>query len=208
MNVLDAIRSRHSYRGKYQPTPVPRSDLETIMQAGLDAPSGCNRQTTSLIAVDDPAVLQRLREVINPPVAETAPAAICVLTRRINAYRDKCFAVQDYSAAIQNMLLAIVELGYQSCWIEGHITDDDRICDKMARILNLPEDRKTASSSASSPSASRKAARPFPRRSRSPSAPGSIPSRSRNPGPSPSYRDLLRTRFRGPKQTRDKSGKL
>ena len=140
MNVLDAIRSRHSYRGKYQPTPVPRSDLETIMQAGLDAPSGCNRQTTSLIAVDDPAVLQRLREVINPPVAETAPAAICVLTRRINAYRDKCFAVQDYSAAIQNMLLAIVELGYQSCWIEGHITDDDRICDKMARILNLPEE--------------------------------------------------------------------
>lgn len=140
MNVLDAIRSRHSYRGKYQPTPVPRSDLEAIMQAGLDAPSGCNRQTTSLIAVDDPAVLQRLREVINPPVAETAPAAICVLTRRINAYRDKCFAVQDYSAAIQNMLLAIVELGYQSCWIEGHITDDDRICDKMARILNLSED--------------------------------------------------------------------
>ena len=140
MNVLDAIRSRHSYRGKYQPTPVPRSDLETIMQAGLDAPSGCNRQTTSLIAVDDPAVLLRLREVINPPVAETAPAAICVLTRRINAYRDKCFAVQDYSAAIQNMLLAIVELGYQSCWIEGHITDDDRICDKMARILNLPEE--------------------------------------------------------------------
>ena len=140
MNVLDAIRSRHSYRGKYQPTPVPRSDLETIMQAGLDAPSGCNRQTTSLIAVDDPAVLQRLREVIHPPVAETAPAAICVLTRRICAYRDKCFAVQDYSAAIQNMLLAIVELGYQSCWFEGHITDDDRICDKMARVLNLPEE--------------------------------------------------------------------
>ena len=140
MNVLDAIRSRHSYREKYKPTPVPRSDLETIMQAGLDAPSGCNRQTTSLIAVDDPAVLQRLREVIHPPVAETAPAAICVLTRRINAYRDKCFAVQDYSAAIQNMLLAIVELGYQSCWFEGHITDDDRICDKMARILNLPEE--------------------------------------------------------------------
>ena len=140
MNVLDAIRSRHSYRGKYQPTPVPRSDLETIMQAGLDAPSGCNRQTTSLIAVDDPAVLQRLREVIHPPVAETAPAAICVLTRRICAYRDKCFAVQDYSAAIQNMLLAIVELGYQSCWFEGHITDDDRICDRMARILNLPEE--------------------------------------------------------------------
>ena len=39
-----------------------------------------------------------------------------------------------------NMLLAIVELGYQSCWIEGHITDVDRIGDKMARILNVPEE--------------------------------------------------------------------
>jgi nitroreductase len=77
--------------------------------------------------------------VIDPPVGETAPAAVCVLTQRINAYRDKCFAVQDYSAAIQNMLLAIVELGYQSCWYEGHITDDDRICDKMAQILNIPD---------------------------------------------------------------------
>ena len=48
--------------------------------------------------------------------------------------------MQDYSAAIQNMLLAIVELGYQSCWYEGHITDDDKICDKMAQILNVPED--------------------------------------------------------------------
>lgn len=41
--------------------------------------------------------------------------------------RGKCFAVQDYSAAIENMLLAIVELGYQSCWYEGHITDEDKI---------------------------------------------------------------------------------
>ena len=140
MNVLDAIHNRHSYRGKFKNTPVPKDDLIKIMQAGLDAPSGCNKQTTFLIAVDDPEILEKLHSVINPPVAETAPAAICVLSKRINAYRDKCFAVQDYSAAIQNMLLAIVELGYQSCWYEGHITDDDRICDKMAKVLNIPDD--------------------------------------------------------------------
>lgn len=111
-----------------------------ILEAGLDAPSGCNRQTTSLIAVDDPDVLAALKKEIDPPVAQTAPAAICVLTRRIFAYRDKCFATQDYAAAIENMLLAISALGYQSCWYEGHITDDDRICDKLARILNVPEE--------------------------------------------------------------------
>lgn len=140
MNVIEAIHSRHSYRGKFKASPVPREDLIAIMQAGLDAPSGCNKQTTSLIAVDDPAILAKLHGVITPPVGETAPAAICVLTQRINAYRDKCFAVQDYSAAIQNMLLAMVELGYSSCWYEGHITDDDRICDRMAAILNVPNE--------------------------------------------------------------------
>ena len=140
MNAIEAISKRHSYRGTFKPTPVPREDLMTIMQAGLDAPSGCNKQTTSLIAVDDPEVLAKLRAVIDPPVAQTAPAMICVLTRRIIAYRDRCFAVQDYAAAIENMLLAIVALGYQSCWYEGHITDVDRIGDKMARILGVPEE--------------------------------------------------------------------
>lgn len=140
MNTIEAINKRHSYRGKYKSDAVPREDLIAIMKAGLDAPSGCNKQTTSLIAVDDTDVLKKLREVINPPVGETAPAMICVLTQRINAYRDKCFAVQDYSAAIENMLLAIVELGYQSCWYEGHITDEDKIGCQMAQILNVPDD--------------------------------------------------------------------
>lgn len=140
LSIIDIISNRHSYRGKYKPIPVPREDLIIIMKAGLDAPSGCNKQTTSFIAVDDQEILKKLRNVIDPPVGETAPAIICVLTQRINAYRDKCFAVQDYSAAIENMLLALLELGYQSCWYEGHITDEDRIGYQMAQILNVPDD--------------------------------------------------------------------
>ena len=139
MNTLDAIFARRSYRGKYKSDPVPEADLRRIMEAGLAAPSGCNKQTTSLLAVNDPEVLQKLHKVIDPPAGETAPAMICVLTRRINAYRDRCFAVQDYSACIENMLLAITAMGYASCWYEGHITDIDRIGDRMAEILGVPE---------------------------------------------------------------------
>lgn len=139
MNTLDCIMTRHSYRGEYLINEIPsRNDLIKIMEAGLAAPSGCNIQTTSLIAVDDSVIVEKIKTVIDPPIAQTTPAFICVLAQRINAYRDKCYAVQDYSAAIENMLLTIVELGYQSCWYEGHITDDDRICDKIAEILNVP----------------------------------------------------------------------
>ena len=139
-DMLQLMKERRSYRGTYKPDKVPHEDLAAILQAGLAAPSGCNRQTTSLIAVDDEELLAKLRAEIEPPIAETAPAMICVLTQRVNAYRDRCYAVQDYSAAIENMLLAITALGYQSCWYEGHITDDDRIGDRLAKILGVPEE--------------------------------------------------------------------
>ena len=140
MTALSAIKERTSYRGKYKKNPVPREDLIKIMEAGLAAPSGCNTQTTSLIAVDDTEVLTKLRGVIELEFVISAPALICVLTQAVPAYKNVCFNIQDYSAAIENMLLAIVELGYQSCWVEGQITDEHKIGKKMAEILDVPDD--------------------------------------------------------------------
>lgn len=141
-NVINILMERSSYRGKYKDICVPRDDLITIMKAGLSAPSGCNKQTTSLIAVDDPLLLQELKLLIDPPICETAPALICVLTQKIYAYRNKCYNVQDYSAAIENMLIAIKALGYESCWYEGHITDADNIAEKLADKLHVPDEYK------------------------------------------------------------------
>jgi len=139
MTAFEAIKARTSYRGKYKNVTVPKDDLIKIMEAGLAAPSGCNTQTTSLIAVDDPSLMERLRSVVEPDFMVSAPSMICVLTQYIKAYRDRCFSVHDYSAAIENMLLAIVELGYQSCWVEGQITDADALGKKMADILGVPD---------------------------------------------------------------------
>lgn len=140
MSAIDIISKRHSYRGDYKETLVPREDLIKILEAGLAAPSGCNKQTTSLIAVDDPEVLKKLYDIIQPNVQTPAPAMICVLTQRIIAYADRCYAVHDYSAAIENMLLAIVELGYESCWYEGRATGEDRIGYQMAQVLGVPDE--------------------------------------------------------------------
>ena len=117
MNTFECIKSRNSYRGKYKDEIIPKADLIKIMDAGLSAPSGCNKQTTSLIAIDDKETLKKVLDVIEPKVCDTAPALICVLSENIYAYRDKCYAIQDYSAAIENMLLEAVELEYSSCWI-------------------------------------------------------------------------------------------
>ncbi|MEA4915382.1 MAG: nitroreductase family protein [Christensenella sp.] len=140
MSTLTTILTRTSYRGKYDPAPIPREHLQQLLEAGLAAPSGCNKQTTNLIAVDDPDLLQKLNALTDSRIGRTAPAMILVLTRRIIAYRDRTFFVQDYAAAIENILLAAVSLGYESCWVEGHITDVDNIGRKMADVLGVPEE--------------------------------------------------------------------
>ena len=140
MNTLETISARHSYRGLYQDVPVPREHLKMMLEAGCAAPSGCNKQTTSFIAVDDPELMGKLFSVIKKGLGKTAPAMICVLTRKIIAYRDRTFYIQDYSAAIETMLLAITDLGYASCWVEGHVTGTDRIGDQMAKMLGVPEE--------------------------------------------------------------------
>ena len=144
MELFDVIAARHSYRGSYLPEQVPRADLQRIMEAGLTAPSGCNKQTTSLIAVDDPDLLAQIYGIMDS-FCKDAPAVICVTTKRIVAYKDgwgndRCYGVQDYSAAIENMLLAITALGYASCWIEGHVTDADEQGKQIAALLHVPED--------------------------------------------------------------------
>lgn len=140
MNTFEAIAARKSYRGPYLPNPVPREDLIKILEAGCAAPSGCNKQTTSFIAVDDPEILKSFSEIIGSTTSRTCPAMICILTRKIIAYDDRTFYIQDYSAAIQNMLLAIADLGYASCWYEGRATGPDRIGWQMQQLLGVPEE--------------------------------------------------------------------
>lgn len=72
MNMIELIKERASYRGKYASEKVPREHLQLIMEAGLAAPSGCNKQTTYLIAVDDNTILEKLHTVIQPPIGNTA----------------------------------------------------------------------------------------------------------------------------------------
>lgn len=140
MDIFEAINKRTSYRWKYEKTPVPHEDLVKIVEAGLAAPTGCNLQTTHIVGVDDPAVIAKLGKFLESGYFNTAPAAIVVLTRPEVAFAGTSYHVQDYSAAIQNMLLAITALGYASCWVEGYVAGFEDVSKGMAEILGAPEE--------------------------------------------------------------------
>lgn len=117
--TLNTIFNRSSYRGSFKNEPVPREDLAMILKAGIAAPSGCNRQTPSFIAVDEEELVKGVKQIFPNPSCQTAPAFILVFTQEIAGIDGHFYNVQDYGAAVENMLLAMKSLGYDSCWYEG-----------------------------------------------------------------------------------------
>ena len=141
MDLFDAMKERYSYRGAYKNIQIPREKLKKILEAGLSAPSGCNKQTTSFIGLDDQKLIGSILSLLNKNSSSGGPAAgICVLTQRIPGYADVYFNVQDYAAAIENILLAAAALGCASCWIEGEITADPKTQKQIAELLNIPDE--------------------------------------------------------------------
>ncbi|MCK5130036.1 MAG: nitroreductase family protein [Clostridiales bacterium] len=137
MELFNAIAKRHSYRGSFKDIAITKQDLQKIVQAGIDAPSGCNAQTTSFIIVDDEKILDKLNEIVSGKAMNTAKAVIVVLSYPIEAYYDMSFAKEDYSAAVENILLAVTALGYATVWIDGQIRREEK-AEKIARLLDVP----------------------------------------------------------------------
>jgi len=137
MDVFEAVERRHSYRGDYESTAVPRSDLRKIVQAGIQAPSGCNAQTTTFVIVDDPDTLARVKEI----VPGTYPALIACVADPRPVFKDTSFEKEDCAAAVENMLLAIEALGYATCWIDGVLRAEGR-AERLGEILNVPQGKR------------------------------------------------------------------
>lgn len=120
MNEVErCIRQRRS-TPKFRPDPVPEELIGRIIEAGLWAPSGRNRQSPIVLAITNREVRDGLArenarimgapETLDPFYG--APVVLVVL-----ADRTVPTAVYDGSATIENMLLAAKSMGLGSHWI-------------------------------------------------------------------------------------------
>ena len=138
MELFEAIVKRHSYRGAFTDATVSQEDLRRIVQAGIQAPSGKNEQTTSFVIVHDPDVLRQAAAIINRPVCQTAKAMIVCVTDPRPVFHDLSFHVEDCSAAVENMLLEITALGYATVWLDG-VLRLDNVAQRLAELLAVPK---------------------------------------------------------------------
>jgi nitroreductase len=131
LDTLEAIRKRRSVR-KFTGQPIPREDLETIVDAGRLAPSGHNTQPWDFIVVTDRAMIQRLK--VAAQWMEQAGAIIAVVLDPTSRWW-----LEDGSAAVTNMLLAATALGYGSCWLEGYTLPRE---EEFKALLNVPAEKR------------------------------------------------------------------
>ena len=143
MDLFEAINKRHCYRGAFTDAGVSREDLEKIVQAGLDAPSGKNCQTTRFVIVDDAKLLEQIGQMhpANKAMQQAKVMIACIIDTNPEAiYEGFEFQVEDCAAAVENMLLAITALGYASVWIDGWLRPENRN-ETIGTLLGVPENK-------------------------------------------------------------------
>lgn len=143
MELFEAIAKRQSYRGSFAETAVGRDDLRKIVQAGLQAPSGKNEQTTRFVIVDDAEMLGRIGGMggANKALQEARALIACVVDREAKAiYEGHAFEVEDCAAAVENMMLAVTALGYATVWIDGWLRAEGRAA-AIGELLGVPPEK-------------------------------------------------------------------
>ena len=115
--VLSAIAARRSCRA-YLPEQIKPEELQAVVTAGTWAPTGMNRQSPVIVAVQDQATRDRL-SAINASIMGRdgdpfygAPTVLVVL-----ADRSVHTCVEDGSLVMGDLLLAASSVGLGSCWI-------------------------------------------------------------------------------------------
>jgi len=145
MELFEAIKQRHSYRGPFKTEPVPEEHLRQAVQAGLDAPSGRNLQSTQFVIINDPVKLSQVKAVFGDrPFITTAQAFIATIfdtNFQPTAEYAYTFEVEDNAAATENILLAITALGYATVWLDGALRFEQR-AEKIGAIIGLPETKR------------------------------------------------------------------
>ena len=113
----ELLKNRRSIR-RYKEQQVPEELLDAVLEAGLFAPTGMNRQNVVMVAVQDKETRDQLSRM-NAAVMGTdkdpfygAPCVIVVLGDA-SSYP----VVENGSLVMGNLMNAAYEAGLGSCWI-------------------------------------------------------------------------------------------
>ena len=138
MEALEALVTRRSTRN-YKPDPVEQEKVDKILEAGRQAPSGGNNQTSHFFVIRNREVLDKLIVMTEKAFAamEATENTYASMKHSINASKkggyvfcynapvlivvanrkDYVNNIADCACTIENMMVAANALDLGSCWI-------------------------------------------------------------------------------------------
>jgi len=137
--AIKNIMTRTSVR-KYANEAVTKADIETMLRAGMAAPTAVNKQPWHFVVVTDREQLNALAAANRGTgMAAKAPLAIVVCgdMQKTLSGIGQGFWVQDCSAATENILLAANALGLGGVWT-GLYPNEER-ANAVRDVLKAPE---------------------------------------------------------------------
>lgn len=126
-DFLSVIRTRRSVRA-YKPDGVPEELLDKVLEAGVYAPTGKNRQSPVIVAITDKTTRDYVSGLnakvlgIDTDPYYGAPVILLVLADgNVNTF------VEDGACVLENMMLEAHALGLASVWVhrEREIFDSE-----------------------------------------------------------------------------------
>src|SRR3989344_5401885 len=124
METLEAINKRfsaHSFTDK----DFSWTTLGKLITAAIKAPNSGNLQSFRFIIITDEKIKEKLSiNCHNQVWIAQAPVIVVICSDNSDIeryYKDqsKKYAIQDASAAAENLILAAADLGIQSCWVSA-----------------------------------------------------------------------------------------
>lgn len=119
--MLEAIVKRRACRSFDKEKEVEQSKIDEIVQAGLLAPSGMNRQTPVIIVIKDRETRDKLMDLNRACGQGRFPADLDPFYNApvilLVAANKNGLSMLDGSATMENMLLEATNQGLASAWI-------------------------------------------------------------------------------------------
>ena len=142
--VIENIMARRSIR-KYKAEKVDRGTIMKIMECGINAPSGQNKQSWEVRIVDDPAILKEMSEAMGQAHPGNDFAKECFRGAPVMVFiaRDPSYDFSAYDCGMlsQNIMLSAWSLGVGSVCLGSPVRflTDNEICKPYVDFLNFSE---------------------------------------------------------------------
>lgn len=137
---IQCIMTRTSVRD-YTDRPIAKETLDTILKAGMAAPTAMNKQPWQFVVVDDAKLRSQMADALEygDNIRKCNLAIVMCGDMSLAADgQNRDYWIQDLSAATENVLLAAQAVGVGAVWC-GIYPIQQRV-DAIRELLNLPSD--------------------------------------------------------------------